>query len=54
MTFQQAITADLIASIVAKCQVSSEQANKMLKNAKATAKDMGLPLAETLVFLGFV
>jgi hypothetical protein len=54
MTFQQAITADLIASIVSKCEVSTEQAAKMLKNAKTTAKMIGLPLADTLVHLGMV
>lgn len=54
MTFQQAITADLIASIVAKCQVTPDQAAKILKNAKITAKMLGLPLADTLVHLGMV
>lgn len=54
MNFQQAINADLIAAIVAKCQVTTEQAAQILKNAKATAKMTGLPLADTLVHLGMV
>ncbi len=54
MTFQQAITADLIGSIVAKCGVSKERAAAELKTAAKTAKTLGLPLADTLKTLGLV
>lgn len=52
MTFQAAIQADLIAAIVALCNVSQERAAAELKAAAKTAKETGLPLADTLQMLG--
>jgi hypothetical protein len=54
MTFQAAITADLIAAIVARCGVSQERAAAELKAATKTAKATGLPVADTLKMLGLV
>lgn len=54
MTFQAAIQADLIAAIVARCNVSKERAEAELKAAAKTAKMTGLPLADTLQSLGLV
>lgn len=54
MTFQAAINAELIAAIVAKCGVSAERAAQELRAAKATAKTLGLLLADTLQTLGLV
>jgi hypothetical protein len=51
---QAAINKDLIAAIVAHCGVSHERAAKELKAAKAAAKTLGLPLADTLVQAGLV
>lgn len=52
MTFQAAITADLIAAIVAKCGVSEERAARELRTAKKTAKATGLTVAEVLHTMG--
>ena len=54
MNFQAAITADLIASIVARCGISQKRAAAELKAAAKTAKATGLPLADTLKILGLV
>jgi len=54
MTFHQAITADLIASIVARCGITKERAAAELKAATKTANTLGLPLADTLKTLGLV
>ena len=54
MTIAQAIHAELIAAIIAKCGVTPARAAVELKAAKATAKATGLTLAETLGHLGLV
>jgi len=54
MTFQAAIKSDLIASIVARCNISQERAAAELKAAAKVAKATGLPLADTLKILGLV
>jgi hypothetical protein len=54
MTFQAAITKDLINAIVAKCGITADRAAKELKAARATAKATGWPLADTLVTMGLV
>ena len=54
MTFEQAIQADLINSIVAACGISQERAAAELKIAKKVAKQLGLTVAETLLTMGLV
>lgn len=54
MTISQAIDVELIVAIRDFCKVSNEKAAELLKDAKSTSKMLGLPLAETLIYLGFV
>ena len=54
MTISQALELDLIAAIRDFCHVDEAKASALLKDSKATAKTLGLPLADTLVHLGFV
>jgi hypothetical protein len=54
MTFQAAIQAELIAAIVNKCGCDATKAAAELAIARKVAKQLGLPLADTLHTLGLV
>jgi hypothetical protein len=52
MTFAAAINESLIASITAKCGCDREKAESIIKTSRATAKQLGLTLAEVLNSMG--
>ena len=54
MTISQAIDCELNDTISGFCGVDREKAAELISDAKNTAKKIGLPLAETLIHLGFV
>ena len=54
MNISQAIERELSAAIRSFCGVDPVKAAEMIGDAKSTAKTLGLPLAETLIHLGFV
>ena len=54
MTISQAIDRELNDAIRGFCGVDHAKAGELIRDAKSTAKTLGLPLAETLIHLGFV
>ena len=54
MTISQAIDRELNDAIRGFCGVDHEKAAELIRDAKNTAKKIGLPLAETLIHLGVV
>lgn len=54
MTFATAINAQLIADVTSFTGCSEAQARTIIRDAKTTAKSLGMDLASTLVTLGFV